>query len=106
MEFAMGHDLVELFHALRLHIDHIVNLGTILDMPQVHTEVVCRQKVFSIWREAQRVDMILVGASVLLLAPALPALVDYLGARHHYFALGQQLFCGFILLLFPKVDPP
>ena len=48
MEFAVSDYLIKLLHALRFHVDHIVDLGAVIDMPEVDPEVICREEVFSI----------------------------------------------------------
>ena len=75
MELAVGDDLIELFHALRLHVDHVVHLSAVIDMPEVHSEVVGGEEVLAVGGEAQRVDVVLVGAAVQGAAFPFPSLI-------------------------------
>lgn len=77
MELAMSYDLVKLLHASRFHVNDIVDLSAVLNMPQVHSQVIRREEVFTVWRKAQRVDVILVSTAVLSFAPAFPAFINH-----------------------------
>lgn len=98
---AVSDHLVELLNALGLHVQHVIHCPVIFDVPQIYPQVVSWNKILSVWRETQRVNVVFVTVLVKKATPRVEGFVDHLGAGENEFALLQQLLTRFVLLFLP-----
>ena len=71
----------------RFQVDQVISKNVVLDAPEVHSEVVCREEVLSVGRRAHRVDIVVVTVLVLFALNAFITLLHDLAGGQFYLAV-------------------